>query len=82
MIPEIFRFKPELIIISAGFDAHRDDPLGQMEVTTECFGKMTKLIQGAAEATCEGRLISILEGGYDYEALSESVLIHLRHLLS
>ncbi|MFQ5716653.1 MAG: histone deacetylase [Nitrospinales bacterium] len=82
LIPEIFRFKPELVIISAGFDAHRDDPLGQMEVTTECFGKMTKLIRGAAETICRGRLISMLEGGYDYEALSESVLIHLRHLLS
>jgi len=82
LIPEIFRFKPELIIISAGFDAHQNDPLGQMKVTTECFGQMTEIIRRAADEVCSGRLISMLEGGYDYNALSESVLDHIRHLLS
>jgi len=82
LIPEILRFKPELIIISAGFDAHQRDPLGQMEVSTECFGRMTELIRCAADDVCEGRMISMLEGGYDYNALGESVLAHLRHLLS
>ncbi len=81
LIPEMFRFKPDLIIISAGFDAHMDDPLANMEVSTEGYGKMTQMISQAAEEICEGRLISMLEGGYNLEALSDSVLIHLQSLL-
>ena len=81
IIPELIRFKPDLIIISAGFDAHGDDPLGGMNVTTECFGAMTDLMVQAADEICKGRLISILEGGYNYSALADSVLIHLERLM-
>lgn len=82
LIPEMFRFKPELIILSAGFDAHRDDPLAGMQVSTECYGAMTELIRSAAQEICQGRLLSMLEGGYDYTALADSVHAHLENLLS
>ncbi len=81
LIPEIISYRPDLIIISAGFDAHADDPLASMQVGTECYGKMTALIKKVAEETCKGRLISMLEGGYDPRALSDSVHAHLENLL-
>ncbi|GJL79132.1 MAG: histone deacetylase [Nitrospinaceae bacterium] len=81
LIPEMIKFKPDLIIISAGFDAHTGDPLANMEVTTEGFGKMTELIKNAAQEICQGRLISMLEGGYNLEELSDSVHNHLISLL-
>ncbi|CAI2719399.1 histone deacetylase family protein [Nitrospina watsonii] len=82
LIPEMFRFKPDLIIISSGFDAHEDDPLASVSLSTECFGEMTRLIRGTADEICQGRLISMLEGGYNYEALADSVYIHLENLIS
>ena len=80
LLPHIHRFKPDLIIISAGFDAHRQDPLGQMNLSTECFGEMTGRLREAARELCGGRLISLLEGGYDLEALADSVHTHLARL--
>jgi len=80
LIPAIFNFKPELIIISAGFDAHIDDPLANIQLSTDCFGQMTALIKQAANEVCQGRLLSMLEGGYDYQALSDSVHVHLQQL--
>ena len=82
LIPEMFRFKPELIIISAGFDAHQDDPLASMQVSTECYGTLTELIRQAAQEICQGRLLSMLEGGYDTNALADSVHAHMKSLLS
>jgi acetoin utilization deacetylase AcuC-like enzyme len=82
LIPEMIRFKPDLIILSAGFDAHANDPLAQMEVSTECYGDMTEMIVTAADEICDGRLISMLEGGYDPNALAGSVHAHLKNLLS
>ena len=82
LIPEIQRYKPDLIIISAGFDAHQNDPLAQILLTTECFGKMTELLMGVASDVCDGRLLSMLEGGYDYDALSDSVQLHMQTLLT
>ena len=81
LIPAILKFDPDLIFISAGFDAHQDDPLASMQVSTDCFGKMTTLLSKTANEVCEGRLISMLEGGYNHEALSESVVIHIRSLI-
>ena len=81
VIPELIKFNPDLIIISAGFDAHKDDPLGGMDLSTECFGTMTNLLLRASEEICEGRLISMLEGGYNHSALTDSVLIHLKNLM-
>ena len=82
LIPSIIKFNPNLIIISAGFDAHQSDPLANMEVSTSCFGAMTKLMLSTAEEVCGGRLISMLEGGYDHDALGDSVVSHINNLLS
>jgi acetoin utilization deacetylase AcuC-like enzyme len=82
VIPEMLRFKPDLILISAGFDAHEDDPLANMRVSTEGFARMTELVQKAAREICQGRLISMLEGGYNHEALSDSVQAHLEKLIA
>jgi acetoin utilization deacetylase AcuC-like enzyme len=81
LLPAMYKFKPDLVILSAGFDAHADDPLAQMEVSTECYGEMTALIARAAGELCHGRIISMLEGGYNPDALADSVYIHLKNLL-
>jgi len=82
LISEIQRYNPDLIIISAGFDAHKNDPLAQIQLTTECFGKMTELLMQVAQDVCSGRILSMLEGGYDYNALSDSVQLHMQTLLT
>ena len=82
LIPKIQNFKPDLIIISAGFDAHEDDPLGQMKVSSDCYRKMTSMILKLAEEVCDGRLLSMLEGGYNHKALADSVLNHVDALLT
>ena len=82
LIPKILNFKPDLIIISAGFDAHEDDPLGQMKVSSDCYRKMTSMILKLAEEVCDGRLLSMLEGGYNHKALADSVLNHVDALLT
>jgi len=81
LIPVIQNFKPDLIIISAGFDAHEDDPLGQMKISSDGYRKMTSIILKLAEEVCGGRLLSMLEGGYNHEALADSVLNHVDTLL-
>ncbi|MCE9607079.1 MAG: histone deacetylase [Planctomycetia bacterium] len=75
------RMKPQLVLISAGFDAHKDDPIGSLELETEDFTELTKLVRNVADVHCEGRLVSLLEGGYDLAALADSVAVHLRGLL-
>ena len=75
------KFAPDLVLISAGFDAHKEDPLGGMQVTTAGFYKMTELVSQFANRFCQGRIISFLEGGYDLNALAESVYRHLLCLL-
>ena len=82
LIPVIQSFKPDLIIISAGFDAHEDDPLAQMRVSSSCYGKMTDMVLKAAENICAGRLLSMLEGGYNHTALADSVLEHVNALVT
>lgn len=74
------KFTPDLIIISAGFDAHADDPLGQLLLTDEDFVQMTRVVKGWADETCGGRLISCMEGGYNLETLGETVRTHVREL--
>lgn len=69
--------KPELILISAGFDAHKDDPIGSLDLETEDFKTLTELLQQTADEYCDGKLISVLEGGYNLTALAESVHAHL-----
>lgn len=66
-------FRPELVLVSAGFDAHADDPLGAMRLTTSQFGRLTGLIAAAADECCDGRIVAITEGGYDLAALAGSL---------
>jgi len=80
LIPVIQKFNPDLIIISAGFDAHENDPLAQINLSTECFGKMTQKLMEIANDVCDGRILSMLEGGYDYSALADSVQLHVETL--
>ncbi len=74
--------RPQLVLISAGFDAHRLDPIGSLGLETEDFQTLTEMLQGTATEYCGGRLVSLLEGGYDVEALADSVAIHLETLLT
>ena len=73
-------FPPDLVIISAGFDAHFDDPLGGLKLEDEDFAEMTKEVIGLAERHAEGRVVSILEGGYNLETLGETVRTHIAAL--
>lgn len=80
ILPKIDQFKPEIFIISAGFDAHRDDPLGQINLSTGFYGWMTKALMEKADKYAEGKIISVLEGGYHLKRLPECVGLHLAAL--
>ena len=69
-LPVLRQFSPELILVSAGFDAHHDDPLGGLRLTTEQLGRLTALLVRVANECCEGRLVAVTEGGYDLPALA------------
>lgn len=78
--PALVAFGPELILISAGFDAHASDPLGGMRLTEGGFGELTSRIIDVANACCDGRIVAVLEGGYDGRALGRSVAAMVRRL--
>lgn len=80
-IPALERFKPELIIISAGFDAHADDPLAYLELLEDDYVWITKRIREVADVYAEGRIVSALEGGYDLGALGRSAVAHVQALM-
>jgi len=80
VIPTLDEFRPEFILISAGFDAHEDDPLSGTILTTSAYRTMTVLLKASAEKHCRGRIVSMLEGGYDIPALAESVEEHVAAL--
>jgi acetoin utilization deacetylase AcuC-like enzyme len=80
LYPAAQAFRPDLVLISAGFDAHREDPLAGMLVTEGGYERMTTIVREIAEQCCAGRLVSLLEGGYNLEALARSVERHLRTL--
>ena len=67
------QFEPDLVIVSAGFDAHERDPLGGMRLTTPAFAAMTSELRAVAEECCRGRIVATVEGGYDLHALAESL---------
>ncbi len=73
IVPVARTWKPEVILVSAGFDIHRNDPLGGMNVTESGFTKMTKILMDAAEEACGGKILFLLEGGYDLSGLTNSV---------
>ena len=79
--PAALAFAPEFVLISAGFDAHEDDLLGGMRVTTQGFARLSRIVKDIAEKCCEGRLVSVLEGGYELDALAASVEAHIRVLM-
>ncbi|HMV43490.1 MAG TPA: histone deacetylase [Leptospiraceae bacterium] len=82
IVPAIDRFQPDFILVSAGFDAHKDDPLGGMNLTSSVYERFTDIIRKKAEEHCKGKLISFLEGGYNLSALADSVEAHIAALKS
>jgi acetoin utilization deacetylase AcuC-like enzyme len=81
-LPELQRFGPDLVIVSAGFDAHERDPLGQLRLQDADYDWITQEIRTIADAACGGRLVSILEGGYDLEALASAAAAHVGALIA
>ncbi len=81
ILPALDAWAPDLLIVSAGFDAHRADPLAQLEVESADFGRLTAALLAVARQRCGGRLVSLLEGGYDLDALAESAAVHVEALL-
>ena len=79
-LPALERFAPELILVSAGFDAHRDDPLADMLLTERDFAWITYEIMELAKRFAQGRVISTLEGGYNLNALGHSAATHIKIL--
>ncbi len=77
VIPALAAFRPGIILVSAGFDAHRADPLAQIELTESSFTRLTEFVVSSAAEFCGNRIVSLLEGGYDLEALAKSVEAHL-----
>ena len=82
LVPAVEAFRPEIVIVSSGFDAHRDDPLASMQVTGAGFGAMARVVRALADVHCGGRLIVVLEGGYALTGLRESTAALLDALLS
>jgi acetoin utilization deacetylase AcuC-like enzyme len=81
ILPQLQKFSPELIIVSAGFDAHYRDPLASLNLRADDFGWVTRKLMDVADASAEGRIVSVLEGGYDLQGLKESVAAHVTALL-
>jgi acetoin utilization deacetylase AcuC-like enzyme len=78
--PAAEAFKPDFVLISAGFDAAQGDLLGRMKVTPEGYAALTRIVKRIADHHCQGRLVSVLEGGYNLDALAASVEAHVRVL--
>ena len=81
VLKKIYEFKPEFILLSAGFDAHKDDPLAQFQLESKDFYEITKRTLESSRLCCDGNVVSILEGGYDLLALQESTEFHVKALL-
>ncbi|RJO68870.1 MAG: histone deacetylase, partial [Myxococcales bacterium] len=81
VIPVLKEYAPEFILVSAGYDAHRADPIGGMQLTSELYGRLSKTLVETAQEVCGGRIVFFLEGGYHLQALAESVAYGVRALL-
>jgi len=81
VLKKLKEFKPEFVLFSAGFDAHKDDPLAQMLLTSEDFYEITKRTLNCTKNDCDGKVVSVLEGGYDLNSLKESTEHHINALL-
>ncbi|MGH2568077.1 MAG: histone deacetylase family protein [Bacteroidota bacterium] len=80
ILPALHKFQPQLLMLSAGFDAHKDDPLAHINLTEDSFAGMTNMMMEVASKYCDGRIVSVLEGGYNLEALARSVEMHVAEL--
>jgi acetoin utilization deacetylase AcuC-like enzyme len=80
LLPKVAAMSPELVIISAGFDAHANDPLGGLNMQDTDFANITTMIRDLADQYADGRIVSILEGGYDLDGLRDSACAHLNAL--
>ncbi|MCE5252167.1 histone deacetylase [bacterium] len=78
---QVNMFMPEFVLMSAGFDAHKDDPLGDINLESDSFYRLTKEVVKFADMYCDGHIVSTLEGGYEFEALAESAAFHVDALL-
>jgi acetoin utilization deacetylase AcuC-like enzyme len=81
ILPRLQQFAPELIVISAGFDAHYRDPLANLKLDDQDYAWITRKLMAIADATAASRVVSVLEGGYDLQALSRSVSAHVSALM-
>ena len=81
ILPQLDRFAPQLVIVSAGFDGHKVDPLAQLNLETEDFAWITRELLAIADRHAQGRLVSALEGGYDLDALADATQAHVRELM-
>jgi acetoin utilization deacetylase AcuC-like enzyme len=81
ILPALREFSPQLVIISAGFDAHRLDPLAGLNLEDSDFHWITSELVRIADETCEGRIVSILEGGYSLDGLASSTIAHVQALM-
>jgi acetoin utilization deacetylase AcuC-like enzyme len=77
VLPALDNYRPEVLMISAGFDAHLDDPLAHLALSEQAFATITQELVALANRHCQGRIVSTLEGGYDLRALGRSVVQHL-----
>lgn len=79
-LPALERFQPELLLISAGFDAHREDDMAMLKLVDADYGWVTEQLKKLAEKHCRGRIVSMLEGGYELHALGRSAMTHIKVL--
>lgn len=81
IIPRVDAFKPDLIMVSAGFDAHKDDPLANFQLLDDDFKDLMVMLLNAADRNCKGRLVSVLEGGYNIDALGRSAALCIKEMM-
>ncbi len=81
ILPALNHFKPDLLLLSAGFDAHRDDPLASIGLVEADYRWVTEALMAIADRHCKGRIVSVLEGGYNLKALAASVAVHVKTLM-
>jgi acetoin utilization deacetylase AcuC-like enzyme len=81
ILPRLREFRPDFLVISAGFDAHMRDPLANLNLVDEDFGWVTRKLMEIADESCSGRIVSVLEGGYDLEGLQQSAAAHVTALM-
>jgi acetoin utilization deacetylase AcuC-like enzyme len=80
LLPALDAFRPDILLISAGFDAHKDDPLAELRLTDADFAWATAALMDVARNVCGGRVVSVLEGGYNLDALADCATAHVQTL--